>query len=191
MISVQAVALTAPQRVRKLIIAGSKPIFPTPDSPKAAVDMKYVRAMGTAQTLADKREAFRLALFPDTAGGRAAFDRYVTRIEARTVEPPILEPLVMAKGGSNQLAATIDADKPENVKWPDRLRELKMPVLIANGDEDTTLGILPSWDMFNRIENAQLVMYPKSGHGFLFHYPVMFGNQVNTFLNARDFDDAV
>jgi pimeloyl-ACP methyl ester carboxylesterase len=33
------------------------------------------------------------------------------------------------------------------------------------------------------LPNAQLHLYPDSGHGFLFQYAVQFGTEVNTFLD--------
>jgi pimeloyl-ACP methyl ester carboxylesterase len=38
--------------------------------------------------------------------------------------------------------------------------------------------------MFKGLRNAQLVLYPDSGHGALFQYHEFFVSQVQTFLNA-------
>jgi pimeloyl-ACP methyl ester carboxylesterase len=33
-----------------------------------------------------------------------------------------------------------------------------------------------------KLPNAQLILYPKAGHGFLFQYPELFGRHVLEFL---------
>lgn len=144
--------------------------------------------MATAKTMNESKDAFRLALFGDSAIGRRQFEAYWHRLEERTIEPPLLEALELDPAGNNQISAVLNADKPENVRWPDRLAELTMPVLVANGEDDLVLSTNRTLDLFYRLPNAQLVLYPKSGHGFLWQYAELFGTQVNMFLDSTDFD---
>lgn len=186
--AVQMAALTRPQMVRKLILAGASPVMWTPESPRDVRDPKYMMGMATAKTYGESRDAFRLALCGESEAGRRQFDEYWQRLQERTAEPPMLEPLELEPGANNQIKAIMDADKPESMRWPDRLAELKMPVLVANGKDDLTLSTTRTLHLFNRLPNAQLVIYPNSGHGFLWQYAEMFGEQVNTFLDTDDFD---
>lgn len=39
-----------------------------------------------------------------------------------------------------------------------------------------------SWVMQQRIAHAKLIVYPDSGHGFLFQYAQTFGEEVKSFL---------
>ena len=174
-----------------MILAGASPVSPSPNSPKDTRDTKYMFAMANAATHEESKEAFKLALFGEPKAGQVAFDQYWQRLEQRRAEPPMLEPVPLDKGGNNQITGILNADKPENVGWPDRLAELKMPVLVANGDNDLCLGLIRSLDLLDRIANAQLVIYPNSGHGFLWQYGSLFGQQVNMFLDTDAFDDNV
>lgn len=41
-----------------------------------------------------------------------------------------------------------------------------------------------SWVLQQRLPNAQLIIYPKSGHGFLFQYAELFAKHAVLFLEA-------
>lgn len=144
--------------------------------------------MATANTYEESIEAFCHALFGESDSGRKHFEQYWNRLQQRTIEPPDLNALALQPGGKNQITAILDADKPENVRWPDRLAEMKMPVLVANGEDDLVLSTNRTLELWRRLPNAQLVLYPKSGHGFLWQYAELFGNQINLFLDSDALD---
>ena len=151
-----------------------------------------MQAMGMAATNDESMQAFRLALFGETEAGRHLLEQYRQRLQERTVRPLMLDPVPLNEGGNNQIAAILDLEKAEDInKGPDRLAELTMPVLIANGDNDLTLGLVRSLDLLHRISNAQLVIYPKSGHGFLWQDASLFAQQVNVLLDTDAFDGAI
>jgi pimeloyl-ACP methyl ester carboxylesterase len=64
-----------------------------------------------------------------------------------------------------------------------RVRAIKVPVLIANGDSDPM--ILPhfSYLLAGLIPHAKVKIYPDSAHGFLFQHHTEFAADVDTFLN--------
>lgn len=64
-----------------------------------------------------------------------------------------------------------------------------MPVLVCNGDNDLVLGNARTLELFHRLSNAQLIMYPKSGHGFLWQYAELFAEHVSIFLDTAAFDE--
>ncbi|UPK40905.1 hypothetical protein IVB18_50790 (plasmid) [Bradyrhizobium sp. 186] len=68
-----------------------------------------------------------------------------------------------------------------------RLRKLKHPALIANGNDDIMIPTVNSIILFNAMPNAQLVLYPDSGHGALFEYSDLFVQQANLFLDHDNF----
>jgi pimeloyl-ACP methyl ester carboxylesterase len=146
--------------------------------------------MATAVTYEESKEAFNLALFAESHEGVEAFEKYWQRLQQRSVETPLLDPVPLDKGANNQIGAVLNADKPENARWPDPLAALKMPVLVANGNNDLTLGLVRTLDLHARLTNSQLVLYPNSGHGFLWQYSALFAKQINLFLDSDAFDIA-
>jgi pimeloyl-ACP methyl ester carboxylesterase len=63
-----------------------------------------------------------------------------------------------------------------------RLGSLNKPVLLANGDKDIVSAAHASCVMAQTLPNAELAVYPGSGHGFLFQFPDAFGREVVQFL---------
>lgn len=57
------------------------------------------------------------------------------------------------------------------------------PVLVANGHSDVMLPTVNSFILSQRLPNAELHLYPDSGHGFLFQYASAFSRLVNDFLS--------
>src|ERR1700730_15906556 len=64
------------------------------------------------------------------------------------------------------------------------LRALRQPTLVASGSHDTMLPANNAYAMFKELSNAQLVLYPDSGHGALFQHHATFVSHVQTFLEA-------
>lgn len=64
------------------------------------------------------------------------------------------------------------------------LRAIRQPTLVVSGSHDTMLPATNAYAMFKELGNAQLVLYPDSGHGALFQYHETFVSHVRTFLDA-------
>jgi len=65
---------------------------------------------------------------------------------------------------------------------PMDLSVFKLPVFIANGDNDRMVPSPLSNDMAKRFPNAQIKIYPNSGHGGIFQYHEEFIPQAIEFL---------
>ncbi|WP_441239245.1 alpha/beta fold hydrolase [Bradyrhizobium sp. 930_D9_N1_4] len=65
------------------------------------------------------------------------------------------------------------------------LRAIRQPVLVVSGSHDTMLPADNAYVMFKHLSNAQLALYPDSGHGALFQHHEMFVSHVRTFLDAE------
>lgn len=64
------------------------------------------------------------------------------------------------------------------------LKEITMPVLVTNGDEDIITPTVNSILMQRNISNAQLHLYPNAGHGHLYQYPETAAQEIDLFLRA-------
>ena len=65
------------------------------------------------------------------------------------------------------------------------LRAIRQPALVVSGSDDTMLPANNACAMFKSLSNAQLMLYPDSGHGALFQHHEMFVSHVRTFLQAQ------
>ena len=64
------------------------------------------------------------------------------------------------------------------------LRAIRQPTLVVSGSHDTMLPASNAYDMFKELGDAQLMLYPDSGHGVLFQHHEAFVSHVRTFLDA-------
>jgi pimeloyl-ACP methyl ester carboxylesterase len=87
--------------------------------------------------------------------------------------------------------AVTDAQAKALIVWcatpdPDHamLRAIRQPTLVVSGSDDTMLPASNAYEMFKALSNAQLVLYPDSGHGALFQHHEIFVSHVRTFLQA-------
>lgn len=65
----------------------------------------------------------------------------------------------------------------------ERLRELTIPVLVANGQHDAMIPAYRSYVLAQEVLDGKLVLYPDAGHAFLFQYFKKFATEVDDFLS--------
>ena len=168
----QQIAAEHPWLVRKLILVGTAP------------------RGGEEHLLAVLQEAFsqtdapdpRLPLFfTKSSASRSAGLAFLKRAKVRKDD----------RDTDNGSAVT-DPQAKALITWcatPDpghtMLRAIRQPALVVSGSHDTMLPADNAYVMFKALSNAQLVLYPDSGHGALFQYPEMFVSHVRTFLEAQ------
>lgn len=189
------VALTAPKQVRRLILAGTSASAPSNPNdkipgviwPREESPEEPMRLLSISTNQGEDKRAIEYSFFPDDDSGRSAFASYWSRLETRTAEPPMLHLLDKNVGGARQLKALDHffslPGNPNNSF--DRLGELKMPVLVANGDNDVLFPSSRSWELMARIADARLIIYPQSGHGFLWQFAEEFAAHINIFLPLK------
>ena len=197
--AVQMVALTAPKLVRRLILAGTSTSVPDDTVafvpgivwPREIPPTEPLRVLATAVTPEEIEHSLAYSFFPEDTTGRAAAKEYWNRIQERNVtdEPRMLKFIDKDVGAKRQLATFGEWSKhnPRNA-W-DRLGELKMPVLVMNGDNDVLIPSSRSWELMQMIPGGQLVIYPHAGHGFLYQYAELVAKHVNMFLGGNEYGE--
>jgi pimeloyl-ACP methyl ester carboxylesterase len=168
----QEVTLTHPELVRRLILTGTgmrggggltkMPLI---------VGGAYTKA---ALTRVDPRH---FLFFNRNATGKRAASAYIARLQERTTDrdKPISQQARLA-----QLLAIREA----GLGKPHDLSRITQPTFVANGDNDIMVASSQSYELAERIPDAQLTIYPDSGHGGIFQYRQQFVPEVLAFLES-------
>jgi len=164
----QTVALNHPDIVRRLIVAGSSP-GGISDGPQQHPKVPEIMSHAT-----NEDDDFLFMFFPETNTARAAGSAYLQRI-ARF---PGKGPAVRQASFMNQMKAFM--------VWTgvrERLPELSIPVLVANGQHDVMIPAYRSYVLAQEVQNGKLVLYPDAGHAFLFQHAESFAIEIEQFLS--------
>lgn len=168
----QMIALQAPELVRRMILAGTGPKGGGGiDEINRVAALAYLKA---ALTWSDPRN---FLFFPRTPEGKRAAKDYFSRLKERTENRD--KPISL-----QARRAQLQAIKTAGLSAPDDLSVIKQPVFVANGDCDLMVASSLSADMVRRLPNAQLTIYPDSGHGGVFQHHRAFVPAVLDFLAA-------
>ncbi|NEW05838.1 alpha/beta hydrolase [Paenibacillus sp. SYP-B3998] len=167
----QAMTLLRPELVRRLILAGTGP------GAGDGIQGGKPEVFQVAGKPINDSEDFMYLFFEPTETSLAAGRAYLKRLEGR--QSP-REPLVKPETVKAQLLAIVAWATGEGSYT--RLSEIKQPVLVANGQNDIMVPTVNSFIMSQRLPNAQLIVYPDSGHGFLFQYPDLFVEHALLFI---------
>lgn len=169
----QIVAIKHPDVVRKLVLSGASPSAGSPEVIATPGDWLKV-AVKPSFTDADVLYLF-FSHSPDgEAAGRASLARTSFRHPASLVKTT---PEAMSAQ-----AQAITGFFENSEGWYQRLKQIKAPTLVANGDRDGSFPVIDSVVLAREIPDARLVVYPDAGHGFLFQYPERFAADLLEFL---------
>ena len=165
----QHVALDVPDRIRRLVIAGSGPggVAEGPEPhPKVRETMAHAE---------NDVEDFLFLFFAGSGTSRAAGLAYLDRLAAVVDRVPAVSSAAFM--GQLKAIATLRGLR-------ERLGELQMPVLVANGIADVMIPAYRSYVIASEAPNVKLLLYPDSGHAFLFQHAEVFAAEVHRFLDA-------
>lgn len=170
----QALTLRHPALVRRLVLVGTKPR--AGDDTGRHPDVNTVGTRHDVPTLED----FQFLFFAPSPSSQAASESFWERRHQRTadVDPPTSKQTMQA-----QVAAIGDWKQPRGKPFAD-LATITQPTLVVNGNRDIMVPNVNSYLLAQHIPNAELIIYPDSGHGSLFQYPRLFVAHVARFLDS-------
>ena len=171
----QQLVLDHPQRVRRLILAGTGP-------GKGEGTQDLSPTILDAMSKPSSREGLLRLFFEPSATSQAAGADYWERLQGRQGER---DPFLDGPGIQSQRAALTRWDQGDGAAFP-RLGEITQPVLVASGSHDLIIPTINAYVLSQHLPNAHLILYPDAGHGFLFQYHTLFGQHATLFLEGAD-----
>jgi len=123
----------------------------------------------------------RLPLFfTKSAASQSSGIAFLKRVKARKEDRDTESGNAVTSPQAKALITWCATPDPQNAM----LRAITQPVLVVCGSHDTMLPADNAYAMFKALSDAQLILYPDSGHGALFQHHAFFVSHVRTFLDA-------
>ena len=169
----QDIALTRPDLVRRLILAGTGPrwaagLQPWPQDVAS-------RILAPQPGAEDLLYLFFARTGTSQAKGAEFLGRFLRRSDDR-------DPASDLAARDAQHQAIRDWDTPDHDALQ-RLAGIRCPALILHGDNNRVIPARASHLTAGLIPDARITIYPDSAHAFLFQYPGEVAAQISTFLS--------
>lgn len=169
----QELALQEGDLIRRIIIAGSSPEAGV--NPEPVIFERMKRHGGNVDNAIDD---FMFFFYKSTETSKSAGMDSLQRIMSQKQ----FESSDQVQAA--QLNAVAKWAQPKPDQDYDWLKNIPHPTLVTNGIEDVMVPTKNSFILSEKLPNAQLIIYPDSGHGHLFQFPELFAENVNSFLDA-------
>jgi pimeloyl-ACP methyl ester carboxylesterase len=169
----QVIAQERPALVRKIILAGTGPAGGV-----GIAKIGEVLQGAMQRSAAENKHPKNFLFFTDSDFSQKSAAEFLARLSERTRDKDATV--------SNE---TIQAQAVAITKWgmspANDLKAITQPVLVANGDEDSMVPTINSFELFQRLPNARLSIFPDASHGGIFQYHGEFVRQAVNFLDAK------
>jgi pimeloyl-ACP methyl ester carboxylesterase len=173
----QEITLQAPDLVRRLVLVGTGP---RGGEGMATLTPEAQKIFGAAYDPPDHlwlRVHFTRSE-TSQAAGREFLNRFRLRADNR-------DPEVNGKVAPAQIEA-LSAWGAPRVRPFEYLKSIRQPALVVNGGKDVIIYPVNSFILQQNLPDAQLILYPDSGHGSQYQYPKRFARHVSLFLAEDD-----
>jgi pimeloyl-ACP methyl ester carboxylesterase len=167
----QEVALRHPELVRKLLLLGTGPRGgdPTVDPKMAEVALKPELDV----------DDFLFLFFGRSEAAKQAGREFWARRHERKDQDPLSSPEAIKAQWEAYEAYMVPVGESRYA----HLNAIKHPTLVLNGIDDIMIATINSYYLGRNIPNAQVILYPDSGHGSQFQYPERFLKHALQFLD--------
>ena len=171
----QTLAIKRPELIRHLILVGTGPRAGDPPQ-----DPKYAEYGGLTdpKTGQSPLESFLHLFFSPSDNSQSAAKAFWARRHARKEDVDLS---TSAQTMAAQRAAITEWRQPRGERFAE-LKAITQPTLVVNGHNDIMVPTVNSFTLSQKIPNAQLIIYPDSGHGSLFQFPELFVAHTKIFL---------
>jgi pimeloyl-ACP methyl ester carboxylesterase len=120
--------------------------------------------------------------FTRTPNGRRAAKAFLERLKERRTNRDNAISL-------SAFGARLKAIKAYGLQAPQDLSAIRVPTLVANGDQDRMMSSSNTYDLARCIPGAHLVIYPDAGHDGVFQNFADFVPKALSFLEAEAFQE--
>lgn len=166
----QEIALQAPALVRKLILVGTGP---------RGADMSTSQSAEIFSGSYDPTEHLWLAVhFSPSAASRTAGMAFLERKHRRTDRDVEVD-----EAAAERQREAIGAYIAGGESAQGHLKDLHLPTLIVQGNNDVIIPTVNSYVLQQKLPNAQLILYPDANHGSFYQYPELFVKHATLFLD--------
>jgi pimeloyl-ACP methyl ester carboxylesterase len=172
----QVMALKRPALLRRIILTGTGP----EGGVGVAMDRPELLKIFADQKMPTDEKLLKL-FFETTETSQSAGRKFVQRLARRTEDK---DTPTSAEAAGAQLAAMAAWAKSGGEPHAD-LKKITQPVLVTNGNNDRMIPTVNSFTLSEHLPNAQLIIYPDSGHGALFQHAGAFTSHVSEFLDRN------
>jgi pimeloyl-ACP methyl ester carboxylesterase len=166
----QELAAQYPELVNKVILAGTT---------HQGGGNNLMKVLGEAFSRANAPDPRDYLFFSQSDAGKKAGGEFLARVYKRQEgrDPESGKEIADAHGKALIVwTSTPDAEFKT-------LKAINQPVLVVSGSHDKMLPTDGSIVLYQQLKNAQLVLYPDSGHGSIFQYHDSFVHTANFFLS--------
>ncbi len=167
----QEIALQATDLVRKLILVGTGP---------RGADLSTSKSAEIFASTYDPPEHLWLAVhFSPSAASRIAGLAFLERKHRRRDRD-----LEVSEDAAARQREAIGAYVDGGESAQTHLKDLRVPTLIVQGSSDVIIPTINSYNLQQKLPNAQLILYPDANHGSFYQYPDLFVKHATLFLET-------